>query len=1014
MSEEILKALIRLFAVISKQDGGVTEGERNYVMAFFRQQLGHDDIEQYITLYDNYTEYGKDTAKSTTTSLEDSVHTLRVSKKINQTLTQRQKIIAIIESIGLINSDEHFSEHELRVLDTVATIFNISDETLALLREFVTSESLHAYNESCSLIAGHQIRERTDALFLELTIAGQLTFIYEKSTDLYFVKYEGDEDLSLNSMPIVSRRPYLFSVGSTIKLPRGQTIYFSDVIFRFTRSHDRDKLSFIASELEFQFPNSDNGVKKISIEESEGQLIGIMGASGSGKTTLLRLLAGILSPRGGQVKLNGLDISKLDTHMRGSIGYVPQDDILFEDLTVYQNLYYNARLSLSNKTDDELELLINASLKNLGLEHTKNLKVGNVLQQTISGGQRKRLNIALELTRQPPVLFVDEPTSGLSSRDSENVIDLLKELTLLGKLVFVVIHQPSSDIYKMFDKVIIMDVGGYPIFSGNPLEAISYFKSVSQQLDQSKVICESCGNVNPEQIFNIIEAKVVDEFGNFSDKRKITPKKWYEYYNTKLQKAEVEEIKKKPDNVFKIPSVVNQFSIFLQRDVFSKLADKQYMLVNLLEAPVLAIILAYVIRYKNSSSGEYLFLYNDNIPAYLLMSIIVALFLGLSVSAEEIIKDRKLRTREKFLHLSKSSYLLSKVAILFTLSAFQILTFVLIGNAILELKDMTWSFWLILFSTATFANILGLNISAAFRSAITVYIIIPVILIPQMILSGLLFNFDKLNNTISSQGTVPLLGDAMTSRWALEALAVDLFKNNSFEYPIFEAECKKRNANYKSAYWTKEMKNKVNFVANNFLNEDEVVQASVSDALLTIKNEIIAEPFKGKLATIDIDSALIFERFSPRVLFLLQTYIRDAETYYNEESVTAQKRMDRIIGLLENSDKYDYDASSYKKLYFNENLATLVRNSDSKDRIIEIDNHYVRKADLVFFEPPLPTNPLNYRAHMYAPKKHFLGMTIDTFWFNIGVIWTMTIFLYITLYFNIFERIVNIRWFKRG
>jgi ABC-type multidrug transport system ATPase subunit len=1013
MSEEILKALIRLFAVISKQDGGVTDGERDYVMAFFRQQLGHDDIEQYIALYDTYTGYGKQEVKGTVTTIADSVQALRVSKKINQTLTQRQKIIAVIESIGLINSDDHFSEHELRVLDTVATVFNISDETLLLLRQFVTSEPLNAYNPNNTLIAGHQIRERTDALFLELAISGQLIFIYEQSTDLYFVKYEGEEDLSLNSMSITPKKSYLFSVGSTIKLPRGQTIYFSDVIFRFTRSRDRDKLSFIATDLEFRFPNSDNGVKNISIEESEGQLIGIMGASGSGKTTLLKLLSGILKPTHGEIKLNGINISQLDTHMEGSIGYVPQDDILFEELTVYQNLYYNARLSISNKTDEEIDVIINNSLKNLGLEHTRDLKVGNVLKQTISGGQRKRLNIALELTRQPPVLFVDEPTSGLSSRDSENVIDLLKELTLMGKLVFVVIHQPSSDIYKMFDKVIIMDVGGYPIFSGNPIEAISYFKSISQQLDHSKVICETCGNVNPEQIFNIIEAKVVDEFGNFSDKRKITPQKWYEYYNTRLKKQEIEEIAEAPETVFRIPSLFQQFSIFLQRDVFSKLADKQYMLVNLLEAPLLALILAYIIRYKNSPGGEYIYLYNDNIPAYLLMSIIVALFLGLSVSAEEIIKDRKLRAREKFLHLSKSSYLLSKVAILFTLSAFQIILFVLIGNSILALKEMTWSFWIILFSTSTFANILGLNISSAFRSAITVYIIIPVILIPQMILSGLLFNFDKLNNTISSQGKVPLIGDSMTSRWALEALAVDLFKNNAYEYPIYEVDSRKRNANYKSSYWTKEMKNKINFVANNFLNEDEVIKSNVSDALMTIKNELRAEPFKGKLEKINLDSLLIIERMSPRVLLMLHSQIRDTESHYLEEGTAAQKKLDRIIGILENSGKFDYDATLYKKLYFNENLATLVRNSDSKERLIERKNRFIRKIDLVYFEPPVPSNPLNYRAHMYAPRKNFLGMKIDTFWFNVGVIWSMTIILYLTLYFDIFERIVNIRWIKR-
>lgn len=1013
MSEEILIALIRLFAIISKQDGGVTEGERDYVIFFFKQQLGHDDIKQYIDLYDKLTDYGKEVDQSSKATLQDSIRALKISKKINQTLTQRQKVIAVIESIGLINSDGYSSELELKVLSSIATVFNIKDETVALFRQFVTSDYLHAYNTSNALIAGHGVRERTDALFLELMIAGQLTFIYEQSTDLYFVKYDGEEDISLNSMSVIPGRTYLFSVGSTIKLPKGQTVYFSDIVFRFTRTQDRDKLSFIAKDLEFRFPNSENGVRKINIQESEGQLIGIMGASGSGKTTLLRLLSGILKPTAGEIKLNGQNIDGFGKDLEGSIGYVPQDDILFEELTVYQNLYYNAKLSVSDKSNEEIDGIIGNGLKNLGLEHTRELKVGNVLKQTISGGQRKRLNIALELIRQPPVLFVDEPTSGLSSRDSENVIDLLKELTLMGKLIFVVIHQPSSDIYKMFDKVIIMDTGGYPIFNGNPVEAIAYFKAISQQLDHSKVICETCGNVNPEQIFNIIEAKVVDEFGNFSDKRKISPEKWYEYYQERVREPYTEEVKEPPKTRFKLPSILQQFSIFVKRDVLSKIADKQYMLVNLLEAPLLALILAYVIRYKDVGTGEYIFLYNDNIPPYLLMSIIVALFLGLSVSAEEIIKDRKLRDREKFLHLSKGSYLMSKVAILFTMSAFQIIIFVLIGNGILELRDMTLSFWIVLFSCATFANILGLNISSAFKSAITVYIIIPVILIPQMVLSGLLFSFDKLNNSISKEGQVPLIGDSMASRWALEAMAVDLFKNNRYEYPIFESEGLKRNANYKSAYWTKEIKNKVNFVAKNFLNADSTMKVEVEDALLTLKNEIAAEPFKGPYQDQNLDSVFTIKKVNPRSLLEMHTYVREVEGYYAGKGVAAQTKMDRIIMLLENSDKYDYDATSFRKLYYNENLARLVRNSDTEKRIAEIDNRFIRRVDPIFQEPNTESHLLDYRTHMYAPVKKFMGKKIDTYWFNVGVIWSMTILLYVMLYFDVLKKIVEIRWFRK-
>jgi hypothetical protein len=208
------------------------------------------------------------------------------------------------------------------------------------------------------------------------------------------------------------------------------------------------------------------------------------------------------------------------------------------------------------------------------------------------------------------------------------------------------------------------------------------------------------------------------------------------------------------------------------------------------------------------------------------------------------------------------------------------------------------------------------------------------------------------------------------------------------------------------------MKNKVNFVANNFLNEDPVVRSGVSDALLTIKNELKAEPFKGGLAELNLDSALMVERISPRVLLGLHTYIREAEEHYAKEGSEAQSKIDRIINLLENSDQYDYDATQYKKQYFNENLETLVRNSNTKDRIIEDHNRFIRKIDLIYFDPEKPSNILNHRAHMYSPNKYLLGQKIDTFWFNVMVIWSMTIILYLTLYFDVFERIINFKWRK--
>ncbi|MCS7074857.1 MAG: ABC transporter permease, partial [Bacteroidia bacterium] len=399
---------------------------------------------------------------------------------------------------------------------------------------------------------------------------------------------------------------------------------------------------------------------------------------------------------------------------------------------------------------------------------------------------RKRLNIALELIREPAVLFVDEPTSGLSSRDSENVMDLLKELAASGKLVFVVIHQPSSDIYKLFDKLLLLDTGGYPIYYGNPLDAIRYFKRMVQHIHSEQCECVACGNVNPEQIFDIIETKVVDENGNLTAERKIPPNKWNEWFQsirTNFSATTTLIPPQLPPLALQLPSVFRQFHIFAMRDLKAKLSNRAYLIINLIQAPVLALLLGWALRYQPLDETRklgYTLFHNENYPITLFIGVLVALFIGLSVSAEEILRDRKLLKREAFLHLNRWSYLLAKIGILFSLSAIQTLTFVLVSNAISETISFWWSDWLVLFSTACFANLLGLNLSATFQQAVTVYIMIPILLIPQIIFSGAMVRFEKLHRWIVTPGEVPWIAETLASRWAFEALVTDHFLTNQY------------------------------------------------------------------------------------------------------------------------------------------------------------------------------------------------------------------------------------------
>ncbi len=421
-------------------------------------------------------------------------------------------------------------------------------------------------------------------------------------------------------------------------------------------------------------------------------------------------------------------------------------------------------MSLGHLDEEAIDVQVDQMLKRLGLWEIRSLRVGSIMDKTISGGQRKRVNIALELIREPLVLFVDEPTSGLSSRDSEQIMDLLKELTLRGKLIFVVIHQPSSDIFKLFDRLLLLDYGGFPIYQGNPLESLSHFRQLSNHANNSDALCHQCGTVNPEELFDTVEARMVDEFGQLTDRRRVQPEEWNDYYNL-LQGMEIGKGKTVEETppLIAPPRWWKQFKVYAQRDVHSKRTNKQYLLINLLEAPILALILAGFNRFQEGGDA-YVYRLSENIPQFLFISVIVSLFMGLSVSAEEILRDRPTLRRERFLQLNWTAYLTSKVSLMFGLSAVQSASYALISIVVLRIPDAFGILFLTLFSLSCFANMLGLSISSAFRSAKVIYIIIPLLIIPQIIFGGAIVRFDRFNPVFTEVDRVPWIGNIMASR----------------------------------------------------------------------------------------------------------------------------------------------------------------------------------------------------------------------------------------------------------
>ncbi len=990
MNVQLLENILQLFAATS--ENAASEAEKQIVYRYFYQFLDDTTARRYVAKYE-------------TLSKEHHLDIYEVSQNIARLFTPKQRALLYIQIFELLFVDGILTAESKNKLDTIAKIFKIQDNEKDDIFEFVTNKNLRDCPlNNLLLIKNSEVKFKK---YIKVEhLEGTLGILYLPFTDSFFIKYVGKSDYNLNGSSMEPYVIYPFAYGSVIRGEKIMPIYYSTIESYFQELEKQTKIYFCAKDIEYKFPNGQIGLHNINLSETGGNLVALMGASGSGKSTLINVLNGNLKPSRGQVLLNGYDIHKQSDMIKGIIGYVAQDDLLIEELTVWENLYYSARLAFSNLNKEQISELVNRQLKELGLYEIKDLQVGNVLNKKISGGQRKRLNIALELIREPNVLFVDEPTSGLSSADSENVMELLKALSNKGKLVFVVIHQPSSEIFKLFDKLLLLDAGGYPVYYGNPIQAISYFKEIMNYVNPHYVECQECGHVNPDLLLNIIEQKAMDENGNLTYERKFSPEYWHGLFLKKIPIPNFETILELPMQKFHFPSRFEQIQIFITRDLLAKIRNLPYIVINLLEAPFLAFLLAFLLRYKPYNEPQYWFKTNSNIPIYLFVVVLVALFFGLTVSAEEIIKDRKLLKRESFLKLSRSGYLFSKIVILSLISIIQSLTFLLVGNSILEIEtNMFFSYLLVMFVLCLYANILGLNLSSAFDNSVTVYILIPLILVPQIILSGIVVNFDKLNPNWATPGKVPLAAEMMVSRWGFEALAVNQFKNNSYKSIFYEYDRQISHAKFKINDWIEHIETKTNRIY------DEIKEKPSSKAYQK-KFAAIAQLLEPEMAYFRGKFDVIFQKlknqtFNPEKeddkeeLYDLYAAIRNR---YTQILNNVNRKRDDYVRRIKNPEVLIELSNRCE----NEGLNDLVQMKTVEPRIIEKNNRIIQLVEPIYLLPEMKFDPFDWSSHFYSPYKVFLGYYWETLHYNLFIILFMTFVLGVMLYFDVLRKIMEI------
>ncbi len=503
-------------------------------------------------------------------------------------------------------------------------------------------------------------------------------------------------------------------------------------------------------------------LENVSLVIQPGEMVAIMGPSGAGKSTLLSVLNGQVAPAAGRIVIGGLDLHDHFELFRGRIGYVPQDDILHADLTVWQALWYAARLRLpKDMADAEIARRIRQVLAQLGLEGTEHTRVGDQRKRGVSGGQRKRVNLAMELLTDPPILVLDEPTSGLSSTDTISVMELLRSLADAGKTILVTIHQPSLEAYQKFDAVAVIardastrQVGRLAWYGRAWPDAVNFFEPPAP------------GTPHPTTADGLLRGLATRPVADWVRQweHSVAKSIWVDGRAGSHAARTAAGRRPQPRPVERL----SQWATLVNRGLAVKAADRWNTAVLFLQAPLVGLLVAAVFAkvLRAAPTPDSWPHAGVNMATMMFVTALAAIWFGCSATAREIVAEWPIYRRERMVGLSILSYLGSKTALLLVVAAVQAACLLGIVAWACDVQSPWWHLYLVLYAAGLAGGAVGLVVSATLRTTEAATAILPVLLMPMIVLGGVLVPLADLPRL-----TQPLAA-AMPSRWAFEGMVV--------------------------------------------------------------------------------------------------------------------------------------------------------------------------------------------------------------------------------------------------
>lgn len=1019
MNQSFIDALMHFFSLLLLPVPGRKVEDIKVKMEDYITKAGISfPVEECLKIFNTYSgKYFFELSSTTYSQVEDMLKIqrhliLEAGQKSQENLYLQERILSILSLFEFNKiknkNDELFASH----IRDLSKGLNISEEDLRECENFIygnipedsNRELIFKETDLSEELEGEWVKDnipniRGDKINgLREKIVPNIRFHYFGA--FYFIAFiqEGDHKLFINENETYPGYFYSFRRKDIIHFEGHEPISFDEIEEHF--GVDTQKIVLSGKDLTYRHHKTNYSIKKFSFYEESGQIIGIVGNNGVGKSTILKLISNQLNPLDGELCINGTNVVKNSYRLKPLMGYVSHAHIEFSNLSVYENLLYQAHLSLGNMSMADITKRVNDTLERWSLSNIKHVKAGTYIDHSISDFQRICLRIAIEMIRNPYILLLDEPLSGLSFSDSKRLLSILKDETQKGKLVILTSQLPTSDIFNMFDKVWLIDNDGYMIFNGPPMASLSFFRNTG--LLPYYYIQPKSDTVSAEDVIKIVETKKIRSDGSISDKRQIDPGTWYDAWRAESEKEFEDidnEVKPLPVYGSGLPGIEKQFLVYLFRNFRKRIFNIKFLLNNILGVPAAGVLIALVIRYAHG--GQYIFGENEFFPLFLFLSVNLILLTSMFMGAEEIFSEKQQLKRDLSFNLSPFSYLNSKMVFVFTLSLIQSFVYTIATNIALGMRGLTLDYLFVYFSVAAFGNLLSLSFSHSLRKLSLIYILIPLFVIPNLLLTGYLIPFNQATYSKNYNESVPLIANIFPTRWAYEVLVVDQFKYNPYNKYFFDEKKK----HYHSEYVLDNLIPALNIELNKcqtfkYISPDE---EELNESLDILKNEFILlstyehiAPYENihRLNPANFDSTLYDETFGylTYLRFLMENIIAESEANILDKQSMISDSLNSL------------SLEEFRSGHVNTAVEYLVEGKNTVGEIIIKDGTLIKKGSPVYIRP----ESVYGRSHFYASEKRFNNQHLSSNRFNMTVIWILNLFLYILLLSDGLNMIINI------